>query len=80
MEEEACTDVLSLVQRCASSMDGVVSQSGSLSLEAGANPLVSPQVGFVWHPSAAASNFSGLRMVKRTVFYAKLWCNGWWDV
>ncbi|CAN0181713.1 unnamed protein product [Pylaiella littoralis] len=44
MEEEACTDVLSLVQRCASSMDGVVSQSGSLSLEAGANPLVSPQV------------------------------------
>ncbi|CAM9143892.1 unnamed protein product [Scytosiphon promiscuus] len=44
MEEEACTDVLSLVQRCASSMDGVVSQGGGLSLEAGVSPLVSPHV------------------------------------
>lgn len=53
MEEAACTDVLSLVQRCASSMDGVVSQSGGLSLEAGASPLVSPQVGFVRYPRTA---------------------------
>lgn len=53
MEEEACTDVLSLVRRCASSMDGVVSQSGGLSLEVGASPLVSPQVGFVRHPLTA---------------------------
>ncbi|CAM9280265.1 unnamed protein product, partial [Ectocarpus sp. 13 AM-2016] len=44
MEEEACTDVLSLVQRCASSMDGVAGQGGGLSLEAGTSPLVSPQV------------------------------------
>eukprot|EP00752_Nemacystus_decipiens_P002251 g2132.t2 len=46
MEEEACTDVLSLVQRCALSMDGVVAAQGgsSLSLEAGVSPLVSPQV------------------------------------
>lgn len=47
MEEEACTDVLSLVQRCASSMDGVAGQGGGLSLEAGTSPLVSPQVGIV---------------------------------
>lgn len=44
MEEEACTDVLSLVQRCASSMDGVVSHGGGLSLDAGVNPLISPHV------------------------------------
>lgn len=44
MEEEACTDVLSLVQRCASSMDGVVPQGGGLSLDAGVSPLVSPNV------------------------------------
>lgn len=44
MEERACTDVLSLVQRCASSTDGVISQAGGLGLEAGASPLVSPQV------------------------------------
>ena len=46
MEEEACTDVLSLVQRCALSMDGVVAAQGGghLSLEAGASPLVSPEV------------------------------------
>lgn len=46
MEEEACTDVLSLVQRCASATDGAVSQGGGFSLEAGAGPLVSPQVCF----------------------------------
>lgn len=45
VEEHACIDVLSLVQRCASSTDGAVSQAGGLSLEAGASPLVSPQVG-----------------------------------
>lgn len=44
MEEEACTDVLSLVQRCALSMDGVAAQGGGLSLEAGASPLASPRV------------------------------------
>lgn len=44
IQEGACTDVLSLVQRCASSTDGAISQAGGLSLEAGASPLVSPQV------------------------------------
>lgn len=44
MEEEACTDVLSLVQRCASSMDGTISQGGGISLDPGASPLVSPEV------------------------------------
>lgn len=46
MEEGACTDVLSLVQCCASSTDGAVSQGGGLSLEDGGSPLVSPQVCF----------------------------------
>lgn len=44
MEEGACTDVLSLVQRCASSMDGTISQGGGISLDPGASPLVSPEV------------------------------------
>lgn len=46
MEEGACTDVLSLVQRCASSMDGTISQGGGISLDPGASPLVSPEVEF----------------------------------
>ena len=46
MEERACTDVLSLVQRCASSLDGTISQAGGgIGLDPGANPLVSPEVG-----------------------------------
>lgn len=45
MEEGACTDVLSLVQRCASSMDGTISQGGGIGLDPGASPLVSPEVG-----------------------------------
>lgn len=66
MEEHACIDVLSLVQRCASSTDGAVSQAGGLSLEAGASPLVSPQVGSaaVFHRGLGRNGICFLELLK----------------